>query len=57
MSEETRVKLSMADLVGPPEKPYLNPFLAKGKVYDFSFVKEVRMITNKHYYVQWKFGF
>ena len=41
MTEETRIKLSLPELVDPPEKPYLNPFPPKGRVYDYKFVKEV----------------
>nr|XP_022323965.1 dynein heavy chain 7, axonemal-like isoform X6 [Crassostrea virginica] len=40
MTEETRIKLSLPELVDPPEKPYLNPFPPKGRVYDYKFVKE-----------------
>ena len=42
MSEDTRLKLSLPELVEPPMKPYLNPFPPKGKVYDYRFVKEVK---------------
>lgn len=42
MTEETRVKLSLPELVEPPMKPYMNPFPPKGRVYDYKFVKEVR---------------
>lgn len=41
MTEETRIKLSLPELVEPPEKPYLNPFPPKGRCYDYKFVKEV----------------
>ena len=41
MTEETRVKLSLPELVEPPMKPYMNPFPPKGRVYDYKFVKEV----------------
>lgn len=41
MSEDTRIKLSLPELVDPPMKPYLNPFPPKGRVYDYKFVKEV----------------
>ncbi|XP_052080869.1 dynein axonemal heavy chain 7-like isoform X1 [Mytilus californianus] len=40
MSEDTRLKLSLAELVEPPMKPYLNPFPPKGKIYDYRFVKD-----------------
>ncbi|XP_067686354.1 dynein axonemal heavy chain 7-like [Haliotis asinina] len=40
MTEETRIALSLLELVEPPMKPYLNPFPPKGKVYDYKFVKE-----------------
>ena len=41
MTEETRLQLSLIDTVEPPMKPYLSPFPAKGKIYDYKFVKEV----------------
>jgi hypothetical protein len=44
MSEETRIKLSLPELVEPPEKPYLNPFPPKGRCYDYKFVKEVMVL-------------
>ncbi|XP_041374659.1 dynein heavy chain 7, axonemal-like isoform X2 [Gigantopelta aegis] len=40
MSEETRLQLTMIESVEPPMKPYLNPFPAKGKIYDYKFLKE-----------------
>jgi len=48
MTEETRVKLSLLELVDPPMKPYLNPFPPKGRVYDFKFLKEVSMVNYKN---------
>lgn len=42
MTEETRMKLSLPELVEPPMKPYMNPFPPKGRIYDYKFVKEVR---------------
>ena len=41
MSEDTRIKLSLPELVEPPMKPYMNPFPPKGRIYDYKFVKEV----------------
>ncbi|XP_052236951.1 dynein axonemal heavy chain 7-like isoform X2 [Dreissena polymorpha] len=40
MSEDTRLKLSLPELVEPPMKPYMNPYPPKGRVYDYKFVKE-----------------
>lgn len=40
MTEDTRIKLSLPELVDPPMKPYLNPFPPKGRVYDYRFLKE-----------------
>ncbi|KAL3855114.1 hypothetical protein ACJMK2_014343, partial [Sinanodonta woodiana] len=40
MTEETRAKISLPELVDPPMKPYLNPFPPKGRVYDYRFIKE-----------------
>ena len=41
MSEETRQKLSLVDLTGPPERPYSIPIPKDGTVYDYKFIKEV----------------
>ena len=41
MTEETRIKLSLPELVEPPMKPYMNHFPAKGRIYDYKFIKEV----------------
>ncbi|XP_060067000.1 dynein axonemal heavy chain 7-like [Ylistrum balloti] len=40
MTEDTRIKISLPELVDPPMKPYLNPFPPKGRVYDYRFIKE-----------------
>ncbi|WAR10683.1 DYH7-like protein [Mya arenaria] len=40
MTEDTRLKLSLPELVEPPMKPYMNPFPPKGRVYDYKFIKE-----------------
>ena len=42
MSEDTRIKLSMTDLVSPPVKPYTVPIPDESNVYNYRFVKEVR---------------
>ena len=45
MTEETRIKLSLPELVEPPMKPYMNPFPPKGRIYDYRFVKEVSPVV------------
>lgn len=43
MSEETRIMVGMTELVEPPMKPFLNPFPAKGLIYEYKFIKDVSM--------------
>ena len=40
MTEETRAKLSLIDLIDPPRKPYNIPIPKDGNIYDYRFVKE-----------------
>ncbi|XP_064598423.1 dynein axonemal heavy chain 7-like [Liolophura sinensis] len=40
MSEETRIMVGMTELVEPPMKPFLNPFPAKGLIYEYKFIKD-----------------
>ena len=53
MTEETRIKLSLPELVEPPMKPYMNPFPPKGRIYDYRFVKEVSLVV-KLFLLFWK---
>ena len=39
MSEETRSKLSLLDLVDPPMKSYSVPWPKDGLIYDYRFIK------------------
>ena len=48
MTEETRIKLSLPELVEPPMKPYMNHFPAKGRIYDYKFIKEVNKSIKSH---------
>lgn len=40
MSEETRVKLSLQNLVEPPDKPYTVPIPKDGNIYQYNFIKD-----------------
>ena len=40
MTEDTRSKLSLMDLVDPPVKPYTVPIPKDGSVYSYMFIKE-----------------
>ena len=46
MSEETRQKLNLVDLTGPPARPYSIPIPKDGAVYDYKFIKEVCFMKN-----------
>lgn len=47
MTEETRQKFSMLNLVDPPMKPYSIPFPKEGLIYDYRFIKEVCTTKSK----------
>ncbi len=43
LSEETRTKLHILEFVDPPKKPFTTQMPKEGTVFDYRFVKEVRI--------------